>query len=125
MTEGFEWEIDGKVFQCIQDYNHYIRDTYQLFFTSYEIADMMHRRNEHFLDGRTIGEILRRTVHRQKPHVVCERCGRPIYEGEKLLYYKRKDGTFGRYCSEHCIVIHNGEVTAKTTDASDFTFSRK
>ena len=122
---GFEWEIDGKVFNCITDYNHYIRDSYQLFFTSYEIADMMQRRNEPFLDGRTIGEILRRTIYRQKPYVVCEHCGRPIYEGEQLLYYKLKDGTSGRYCSDHCIVSYNGKVTAKTADTSDFTFNEK
>ena len=125
MIEGYEWELDGKVFQCIKDYNHYIRDTYQLFFTSYEIADYMHRRDGTFLDGTAIGEILRRTVHRQKPHVSCERCGRPIYEGEQLLYYKRKDETIGIYCSEHCIVAHNGEVTAKTADTSDFTCNEK
>ena len=122
MIEGYEWEIDGKVFKCIMDYNHYIRDTYQLFFTSYEIADMMRRRDEKFLDGRAIGEILRRTIHRQKQHVHCERCGRPIYEGEQLLYYTRNDGISGRYCSEHCIVAHNGEVTAKAADTSDFIF---
>lgn len=125
MIEGFEWEIDGKTFDCIEDYNQYIRDTYQLFFTIYEIADMMHCRNGTFLDGTTIGKILRRTIHRQKPHVVCEHCGRPIYEGEKLLYYKQKDGTSKRYCSEHCIVAHNGEVTAKTADTSDFAFNEE